>query len=123
MAEVATGVLHNVGNVLNRVNVSATLAADRLRASRVTNLARAVAMMNEHVDDLPDFLTRDDKGKQLPAYLVKLAEHLGHEQSEVLQELLSLGRNIEHIKQVVCMQQAHGRVTGIIEVVAPQTLL
>ena len=31
MAEVATGVLHNVGNVLNSVNVSATLVADRLQ--------------------------------------------------------------------------------------------
>ncbi|MEK7677054.1 MAG: PAS domain S-box protein [Verrucomicrobiota bacterium] len=35
MAEVATGVLHNVGNVLNSVNVSTTLVIDRLRHSKV----------------------------------------------------------------------------------------
>ena len=34
MAEVATGVLHNVGNVLNSVNVSATLIAERLGQAR-----------------------------------------------------------------------------------------
>ena len=32
MAEVATSVLHNVGNVLNSVNVSSSLIADRVRA-------------------------------------------------------------------------------------------
>ncbi len=41
MAEIATGVLHNVGNVLNSVNVSATLVADRLRNSRIAELDRA----------------------------------------------------------------------------------
>ena len=39
MAEVATGVLHNVGNVLNSVSVSATLVADRLRRSKVGQFA------------------------------------------------------------------------------------
>src|SRR5208283_3543694 len=39
MAEVATGVLHNVGNVLNSVNVSANIVASKLRESRVGNLA------------------------------------------------------------------------------------
>jgi PAS domain S-box-containing protein len=123
MAEVATGVLHNVGNVLNSVNVSATLAADRLRASRLSNLARAAAMLGEHHDDLPLFLTQDAKGKQLPEYIIKLAEHLGHEQSEVLQELGSLVQNVEHIKQVVNMQQAHAKVSGIVESVVAQKLL
>src|SRR5882762_2050948 len=34
MAEVATGVLHNVGNVLNSVNLSATLIREKLQQSR-----------------------------------------------------------------------------------------
>jgi C4-dicarboxylate-specific signal transduction histidine kinase len=40
MAEMATGVLHNVGNVLNSVNVSAGLVTERLRASKVDGVAR-----------------------------------------------------------------------------------
>ena len=31
MAEVATNVLHNVGNILNSVNISASLVAERVR--------------------------------------------------------------------------------------------
>jgi PAS domain S-box-containing protein len=123
MAEVATGVLHNVGNVLNSVNVSANIAADKLRASKVRNLSRAVAMLNDHVADLADFVSNNEKGKQLPAYLVKLAEHLGKEQEEVLNELASLTKNVEHIKQVVAMQQSHARVAGVTEMIAAQDLI
>lgn len=123
MAEVATGVLHNVGNVLNSVNVSATLAADRLRNSKIINLSRVTEMVQEHAGDLCLFLTVDERGKQLPAYLVKLAEHLGREQADVLQELSSLERNIEHIKQIVSMQQSYARIAGVIESVAPADLV
>jgi PAS domain S-box-containing protein len=38
MAEVATGVLHNVGNVLNSVSVAATVVAERLRHSKIEKL-------------------------------------------------------------------------------------
>src|SRR6267378_3641457 len=80
MAEVATGVLHNVGNVLNSVNVSTTLVSENLKRSKAGNLARVAAMFREHAADLGAFLTADPKGKQLPAYLGQLAEHLTGEQ-------------------------------------------
>src|SRR5262249_54544781 len=69
MAEVATSVLHNVGNVLNSVNVSSSLIAERLKNSKVGNLSKSVAMLNAHEADLANFLTNDPKGKQLTAYL------------------------------------------------------
>jgi HAMP domain-containing protein len=46
MAEVATGVLHNVGNVLNSVNVSATLVAEKLSIQRLNNLQRTAEMLH-----------------------------------------------------------------------------
>src|SRR5205823_4224975 len=66
MAEVATSVLHNVGNVLNSVNVSSSFVADNLKKSKVANLAKVVALLREHETDLGGFLTSDPKGKQLP---------------------------------------------------------
>src|SRR5882724_597109 len=76
MADVATGVLHNVGNVLNSVSVSATLVGDRLRRSKVASLRRATAMLCEQNGRLTDFLTTDPKGKLLPAYLGTVADQL-----------------------------------------------
>jgi signal transduction histidine kinase len=112
MAEVATGVLHNVGNVLNSVNVSATLVADKVRKQKTANLAKAITLLNEHLDDASEFLSQDPKGKVLPDYLKDLADHLLSEQQENLAELTSLTRNVEHIKEIVAMQQSYAKVSG-----------
>ena len=106
MAEVATTVLHNVGNVLNSVNISASMAADKVKSSKTANLARVADMLRKHADGLTDFLASDPKGSKLPAYLATVVECLAAEQKEVLAELSSLCANIEHIKEIVAMQQA-----------------
>jgi len=123
MSEVATDVLHNVGNVLNSVNVSAGLVNEKIRASKVPGLARATALMSEHADDLGTFITQDERGKQLPGYLTKLAEHLAGEQTDVLDELRHLTENIEHIKNIVSMQQSLTGVSGVMEPVRIDDLL
>ncbi len=67
MAEVATSVLHNVGNVLNSVNVSATLLFEKARGSSVTRLGKAIALLNDRIGDVGDYLANDPKGKSCPA--------------------------------------------------------
>ena len=123
MAEVATGVLHNVGNVLNSVNVSATLIAERLNQARTANLARAAAMLREQNGKLVEFLTNDPKGKLLPAYIADLSQHLEEERLETRAEIDLLTRNIEHIKDIVAMQQTYARVSGMAEVLSVESLL
>jgi signal transduction histidine kinase len=123
MAEVATSVLHNVGNVLNSVNVSASLVADRIRTSKVSNLARTAELIDQHTMDLPDFLTHDPKGRQLPQYLGRLAKHLDTEQGAILTELDSLRKNVEHIKGIVAMQQNYAKIFGSSEPVKPAELV
>jgi len=81
MAEIATNVLHNVGNVLNSVNVSATLVLGSVKKSRLANLSKVVAMLSEHESDLATFLANDPKGQLLPIYLSQLAGHLEAEQA------------------------------------------
>ena len=115
MAEVATGVLHNVGNVLNSVNVSATLVCDRVRQSRLPGLTKTAGLLREQADDLGSFLTTDARGKMLPTYVSTLAEHLTEEHTEMLKELESLTKNIEHIKDIVAMQQSYAKVSGMVE--------
>jgi len=115
MAEVATSVLHNVGNVLNSINVSTSLIEDKVRTSKAPNLAKAVILLQEHSDGLTDFLAKDPKGRQLPAYLSGLADHLNAEQNALLQELKSLIHNVDHIKEIIAMQQSYARVVGVTE--------
>jgi signal transduction histidine kinase len=116
MAEVATSVLHNVGNVLNSVNVSSNLVADNLRKSKAANLSKVAAMLDAHEKDLGAFMTVDPKGKQIPAYLSRLAATVAEEQAEALKELGGLQKNIEHIKDIVAMQQSFANVSGLTEI-------
>ena len=115
MAEVATGVLHNVGNVLNSVNVSAGLVVEKLRRSKAPKLAKAAALLTGHNGDLGEYLTKDVNGQKLPGYLAKLGEFFVAENTELLNEVDQLSRNIEHIKEVVAMQQSYAKVSGVFE--------
>jgi C4-dicarboxylate-specific signal transduction histidine kinase len=115
MAEVATNVLHNVGNVLNSVNVSASVISEQVEQSRAKNLSRIAAMLDEQGDAVGAFLTQDPRGKHVRGYLTQVSEHLAAERAAMLKELASLRNNIDHIKGIVTMQQSHARVSGVKE--------
>jgi PAS domain S-box-containing protein len=115
MAEVAASVLHNVGNVLNSVNVSASLLADGIRKSKGAGLERVVTLLQEHRDDLGQFIASDERGRHLPGYLEQLSKQLSGERAETLQELDALRANVEHIKEVVAMQQSYAKLAGVAE--------
>jgi PAS domain S-box-containing protein len=117
MAEVATAVLHNVGNVLNSVNVASTCVADSLRKSKATSLTRVVALLREHEADLGAFFTHDPRSKNLPSFLAQLSEQLAADQAAALRELAQLQKNIEHIKEIVALQQGYAKVSGATETV------
>jgi two-component system, NtrC family, sensor kinase len=109
MADVATTVLHNVGNVLNSVNVSAGLVLDRIRNAKVSGLGKAVKLLREQPSG------PENKTPQLLEYLTLLAASFEEDAKVVQSELLSLQKNIDHIKAIVAMQQSHARVTGGVE--------
>lgn len=123
MAEVATSVLHNVGNVLNSVNVSASVIQDQIKASRVKKVADVSGLLKANAGDLGRYLTTDPKGKQLPGYIDALGSHLEQERSAMLTELESLTHNIEHIKEIVSMQQNYAKVRGVVETVPVADLI
>jgi PAS domain S-box-containing protein len=116
MAEVATGVLHNVGNVLNSVNVSALLITDRLGKSRVAHLGHVSTALKDNAADLGKFITEDPRGSKLPSFIASLAERLSNEQAELLREAEDLSKNITHIKDIVAVQQNYAKVSGVVEV-------
>lgn len=123
MAEVATGVLHNVGNVLNSVNVSGNLMMESLQRSRVSRLGQIASVINEETPDLVRFLTEDKRGQHFPKLFDELSRHLVKEQGQLKDELGSLLANIEHIKEIVSMQQTYATTRGCLEPVAPEHLI
>ncbi|TLY66717.1 MAG: PAS domain S-box protein [Gammaproteobacteria bacterium] len=122
MAEVATNVLHNVGNVLNSVNVSASLLAERIKTSKCTRLGQVGALLKAHAADLAGFLA-GPQGKHLAEYLQELAGDLAAERDAAVEELTALRGNVEHIKEIVAMQQSYARRGGLIETLDVRALV
>jgi PAS domain S-box-containing protein len=117
MAEVATNVLHNVGNILNSVNISASLVAERVKQSKAPSLSRIATLLKEKGPRVGEFIANDEGGKRIPEYLATLGEQLMIDQQLALQELASLRENLEHIKDTVAMQQNYAKRCGVIETV------
>ncbi len=115
MAEVATSVLHNVGNVLNSVNITTTLLTDRLQRSRCGSLVKLSELIDQQNGNLAHFLTEDSRGKVVPSYLKDLSHHLREERTVMLEEVRSLRKNIDHIKEIVAMQQSYATVSAVKE--------
>jgi signal transduction histidine kinase len=122
MAEFAAGVLHNVGNVLNSVNVSATHQSNLLMSSKLAQLERVVDLIEKDEDELIEFFTQDNKGKQLPRFLRVLFNHLMEEKQLLFEQSQSLIKNIDHLKSIISTQQLYATSGGLLEPVEAETL-
>ena len=123
MAEVATGVLHNVGNILNSVNTSASEIARQVRSLRSADLARVARLVTEHADELGRFVEQDERGRLLPEFLEQLSRHLASEQAVMSEDVASLVKSVEHIKQIVSAQQSRATAMGVVEPVVMAELV
>jgi signal transduction histidine kinase len=123
MADVASSVLHNVGNVLTSINVSTDTLLKTLAKPMVGDLCRIASMFHDHHDDLQTFLTEDPKGKQIPAYLGMVAESLSGSHQTIRGELDSLVKKVDHIKQVIMAQQDIARAKKVREAVSAEDLM
>jgi signal transduction histidine kinase len=118
MAEVATNVLHNVGNILNSVNISASLVTERIKQSKAPGVSRLAALLHEKGSAAGEFISHDERGRRIPEYLSSLGEQLMSDQKMALEELASLRDNLEHIKDTVAMQQNYAKLCGVTETIA-----
>jgi len=122
-AEVAVGVLHNVGNVLNSVNVSAGMIHDTVRNSKVAALGEVVELLRSQDGGLAEFLANDPRGRLIPDLLGRLTDSLRAEQTRLTSEASSLVSHIGHIRETVSLQQSHGSISGVAEKLAAAQLI
>jgi NO-binding membrane sensor protein with MHYT domain/two-component sensor histidine kinase len=123
MAEVATGVLHSVGNVLNSLGVSASLLQSRLRSSRIGNVQRIATLLSSQGDQIGRFFESDERGQQMPAYLAQLGEGLNAENQHLQSEAAAIAAHVGHIRTIVAAQQTYARRGGVTEAIDVAELL
>jgi len=112
MAEVANGVLHNVGNVLNSVNVAASIMKERHKNCPATRIRKLASLLEEHKDHLEQFLTQDERGKKVPQFIIQLADAVDANRCEASKELERLQAAVEHIGEIVQLQQSYSSLGG-----------
>jgi len=115
MAEVATGVLHNAGNVLNSVSVTAEVVRKRVRNSKVSYLSEIVQLLADNAEELGTFMTVEERGRKIPAFLANLSNELIDEQQCCLESLEALSKHVQHVAEIIQLQQSHGKAKGLIE--------
>ncbi|MCE9596320.1 MAG: HAMP domain-containing protein [Planctomycetes bacterium] len=105
MSEISTGVLHNVGNALNSVNVAVNVISERVRGNKLAKLERVVEMIEGQGDKLGEFITTHPKGKHVAPFLSEVAKLMRTEQDEIAAETHKLTAGVEHLRALVASQQ------------------
>lgn len=116
MAEVANSVLHNIGNVLNSVNVSVAVIRKQLRTTPLSKLPPAMELLKQHEMDLATYLTTDEKGKLLPRFLEMLSGQWQTEHATLLSEANQLHDSVQHINDIINKQQSLSGQLGVHEI-------
>lgn len=117
MTEVATSILHNVGNVLTGINVCATLVADGLKRSKAPDVCRVAALLQAQGAKLPEFMA-SERGKLVPDYVQALGEQLVRDNDAALGHMAALRKSLEHVGNAVAMQQNYAKITSVRETVS-----
>lgn len=118
MAEIATNVLHNVGNALNSVSVSADVVLSRLQRSRIGTVERVAQLLHDHKSDLSGFFATDARSRALPDLLGSLSKHLTDERRANVEELERIYKHLGHIRDIVSLQQSFARAPRLVDNVA-----
>ncbi|QDV12160.1 Sensor histidine kinase TodS [Rosistilla oblonga] len=123
MSDVATGVLHNVGNVMTNVNVLSSSMSNRLEQSKLVGLKKSVDLLRANEHQMSEFLATDPRGQKLPGYICQVTDHLELEHLEILQQLQSMSTNLQHAGQILESQQKLATGAQVIESVRPKKLI
>lgn len=113
-AEVASEVLHNVGNVLNSINVATHLIKEKVCNSRISDIKKLSDMVNDHSDDLSEYFAEDPQGRHIPSYLTKVARLLSDEQAKTIETLQSLTGYVGHIRDIINSQQSYASAQAVV---------
>lgn len=115
MAHIATGTLHNIGNVLNSINTSIFMMKDIIRDSPMADFQRANELLKSHMKDLKNFITNDPRGKKLLQFYLKLEAPFDDMQNLIFNHLNRLMDRINLVNEIIVAQQNYAGARPISE--------
>lgn len=120
MTDIATSVLHNVGNISNSVNTSISVILNDITKSKLSHLKEVVKIIDEHTKSLQ---AQDDKLSQALQYASLLGEVWEEDKNNVVNEIMSLQKNMDYINKIITTQQSLSDSIGMIEEISIQDII
>ena len=108
-SEIATGVLHNIGNVLNSANVGLETILQKFDKSVLENLYKANNLLIQNRSRIAEFFTTDPKGQKLIDFYVELGEATKAEIIGQKFEAQELMKKLQLIKDIINTQQTYAK--------------
>jgi signal transduction histidine kinase len=116
MAEVAIGVLHNIGNALTGANVKVqNLHHSFQNETPVGHLQDLLKLLKEQEPHLGEFLTKDDRGRKVLPFLEVISQELHDQHEDHKQSITLLRKDLSTVSQLIAKQQSHAKFTGTVE--------
>lgn len=122
MADIATSILHNIGNAVNTTNTSIFMLNEKIQKSGLENLEKLYQLLEANKDNLGQFFATE-QGKQVIPFLNKLIESWDKEKQSMLEEVKSLTTNLSHVKEIIEKQNLLGTRLLVVEVVSMPSLI
>lgn len=113
-AEIATQVIHNVGNVLTSIKVAVSESDKICSQQPFDKLERVADLIQTHADD-ECFFQEGQRGSHIPDYLRSLATSLEDDKAKLKKELADCKRHLEHMSMIVAQQQKHATAVQVIQ--------
>jgi C4-dicarboxylate-specific signal transduction histidine kinase len=120
MSDIATSILHNVGNILNSVNTSISIIAQTIQSMDLTRLQQVIKIINEHTNT-----QQKSNDKIIPAfeYINLLLNDWEENKKKISGEVGSLQMNVETINKIITTQQSLSGNIGLIEKTSLQEII
>ncbi len=115
MADIATGTLHNVGNILNSVKTSAQIIAEVHESSAVRDFKKANSLLRENIDRIEEFILQNPKGIKLMQYYLKLEDEFSAGKIQIMEHVDRLTNKVNAIEEVIAAQQSYAGISALTE--------
>ncbi len=123
IADIATNILHNIGNILNSISVSVHLMEECAKSAVTEDIIRAGRLLQENMDRLEEFISEGGKGKKLMKFYLSLGRTAEKMQNQILYNLNRLKTKTAAINEAVSAQQSYAGADARLEELYVETIL
>lgn len=123
IADIATNILHNIGNILNSISVSVHLMEECAKSAVTEDIIKAGRLLQENMERLDEFIGEGGKGKKLMKFYLSLGRTAEKMQDQILYNLNRLKTKTEAINEAVTAQQSYAGADAKLEELYVETIL